>query len=73
MSLIKKQKEYEKRFKLEDLTLGDIDMLAMAASIPQGAWFCFGPSFYKLYDLDLIDKDNSVTFYGKQLIKSLQK
>lgn len=73
MSLIKKQKEYEKRFKLEDLTLGDVDMLAMAASVPQGTWFCFGQSFYKLYDLDLIDKDNSVTFYGKQLIKSLQK
>lgn len=73
MSLINRNKETEKRFKLEDLTIGDIDMLALAANVPQGTWFCFGVCFYKLYDLDLVDNDNSVTFYGKQLIKSLQK
>lgn len=70
MSFIKKEKQ--RKFELEDLNANDIEMLSLAAHVPPKTWFCFGLSFYKLYDLGLVDNDNAVTFYGKQLIKSLQ-
>ena len=70
MSLIRKEKE--KKFTLQDLKISDIQLLSMAANLPPKTWMCFGMSYYKLSDLNLIDSDNAVTFYGKELIKSLQ-
>lgn len=71
MSLMRK--ENVKKYTLNDLNINDIQLLSLAASLPPKTWMCFGMSYYKLSDLNLIDRDNSVTFYGKELIKSLRQ
>lgn len=70
MSLIRKERV--QKYTLEDLNSNDMEILSLAAHAPEKTWFCFGKCFYKLYDLGLVDNDNAVTFYGKQIVKGIQ-
>jgi hypothetical protein len=59
-----------KKWKLDDLTPRDMDLLSTAAHLPEKTWFCFGISFYKLFDLKLVDEETMPTFYGRELVKA---
>lgn len=59
-----------RKWKIEDLTKTDMELLRTAAHLPDKSWFCFGWSFYKLLQLNAIDEDTFVTPYGAELVRA---
>jgi len=65
-------------YKIQDLSYNEYDLLKEAYFLHQNqienqpvSFVCFGASYYKLLDLDLIDDENQITFHGRQLVKYL--
>jgi hypothetical protein len=62
-----------KKWKLDDLTHRDVELLSMAASMKEKTFFCFGKAWYKLFDLNLVDEDTFVTSFGRDVLKMVSK
>lgn len=69
--MIKKTK-IKKVYNIEDLRDNDVQLLAQAATAPEGTLFCFGRSYEKLQGLQLIDQESNVTVAGKKYLRSLR-
>lgn len=62
-----------KKWKLDDLTNRDVELLSMAASLTDKTFFCFGKCYFKLFDLCLVDEDTFVTQFGRDVLKYASK
>jgi hypothetical protein len=62
-------KEY-KVYTIADVNSRDVELMIAAAQSPAKTWFCFGKSWRKLFNLELIDENTRVTPLGFTFIKS---
>jgi hypothetical protein len=63
-----------KPFKLQDLHKNEYDLLKIGYFLHYNnpdSFVCYGRSFEKLLQLELIDKDNLITWNGRALVKWL--
>ena len=66
-----KKKKY-RIYKLEELNRNDFTLLKQSYFLYRNnteEFVCFGPSYFKLRQLELIDDDNQITFHGRSLVK----
>jgi len=63
----------KRKWKIEDLTVRDMDLLSQASYLPEKNWFCFGMSFYKLVQLEAVDEDTLVTPFGRELVRAYER
>lgn len=62
----------KKKFKIGDVTKSDYLLMKQAFFLSDKDTFvCFGPTFSKLNQLDLVDDENQLTYTGKALVKFL--
>jgi hypothetical protein len=61
-------KRKRKEYTLADVNKFDVSMLSHAMSLEEKTFYCFGPAWFKLYSLGLIDEDTRLTTYGKALV-----
>jgi hypothetical protein len=54
-------------YTLADLKPYDLELLLTASTRPAGTFFCFGMSWQKLFDLNLIDEDTMTTADGYRM------
>lgn len=55
-----------------DLKPRDLDLLQQASYTPETHFLCFGHSYFKLKELELITNENKISYYGKQLVKYMR-
>ena len=53
----------------EDITKDHLDLMAKALTIPEDHFLCFGKYYYVLHDLNLVDKENQLTFEGRMMAR----
>lgn len=61
-------------FKIQDLHKNEYELLKQSYFLHYNNpehFVCFGRYYSKLYELDLIDKENQITYVGRQLVKFL--
>ena len=56
-------------YTLSDVKWHDLELLAQAVELPEKAWMCYGKSWGKLYQLNLIDEDTKPTYFAKALMR----
>lgn len=64
--IIRKEK---RKYTLEDLKPGDMDLMKAACFLRSPYFICFSMSYYKLRGLGMINGDYIVTPYGYQVTK----
>lgn len=63
----------KRRFKPTDITNDDLMLLGMASGLDskEKQFLTFGKSYDRLRQLDLITDENTISWYGRKLLKEL--
>lgn len=66
-----KQVKHRKKVTFTDLSSKDLELLKNSYSMKEDEWYCYGPSFERLFQLGLITEENRISHYGRQLVAHL--
>lgn len=68
-----KIKKKRKIYKLEDLDMTDLELLAKAYSLDDQSFICLGTRGYKLIQLGLMSDELQITYEGRRYMWALQQ
>jgi hypothetical protein len=66
-------KKKRKIYKLEDLDMRDLELLAQAYALPDDHFLCLGTRGYKLIQLGLMSEELQITYAGRRYMWALQQ